>query len=98
MSNLSQYKTCAIAVADSEKNSSISNETIIGAIGGTPSGSAAHAVVTKLDQLWDSGATVTYSFLGGTTNQQNKVDQVILECPWIILRRLGTPAFTPGRF
>ncbi|KAJ6575756.1 hypothetical protein DFH09DRAFT_1361850 [Mycena vulgaris] len=75
---LSQYKTCAIAVPDSDKNSSISKETIIGAIGGSAS-SAAHAVVTKLDQLWDSGATVTYSYSGGTVNQQDKVDKVILE-------------------
>ncbi|KAJ7092313.1 hypothetical protein B0H15DRAFT_905677 [Mycena belliarum] len=75
---LSQYKTCAIAVPDSEKNSSVSSETIIGAIGSPPT-SAAHAVVTKLDQLWESGATVTYSYIGGTANQQKKVDQLILE-------------------
>ncbi|KAF7344143.1 ZnMc domain-containing protein [Mycena venus] len=79
MADLTQYKTCAIAVPDSEKNSSVSNETIIGAIGGTPVSSAAHAVVTKLDQLWESGATVTYSFINGTVNQQNKVDKVVLE-------------------
>ncbi|KAJ7493835.1 hypothetical protein FB451DRAFT_1122358 [Mycena latifolia] len=75
---LSQYRTCAVAVPDSEKNDSVSSETIIGAIG-DPVSSAAHAVVTKLSQLWDSGAVVTYSYSGGTTNQQNKVDQVILE-------------------
>jgi hypothetical protein len=94
--DLSQYRTCAIAIPDSEKNSSVSNEHIIGAIGGTPASSAAHAVVTKLDQLWESGAvshgsvsfdarsltyrkTVTYSYVGGTENQQSKVDKVILE-------------------
>ncbi|KAJ7114588.1 hypothetical protein C8R43DRAFT_1113155 [Mycena crocata] len=79
MTDISQYKTCAIAVPDSEKNSSVSKETIIGAIGGTPASSAAHAVVTKLDQLWENGATVTYSYTGGTANQQAKVDKVILE-------------------
>ncbi|KAJ7487013.1 hypothetical protein FB451DRAFT_1554137 [Mycena latifolia] len=75
---LSQYHTCAVAVPDSEKNESVSSETIIGAIG-DPVSSAAHAVVTKLSQLWESGAVVTYSYSGGTTNQQNKVDKVILE-------------------
>ncbi|KAJ7907565.1 hypothetical protein B0H13DRAFT_2501759 [Mycena leptocephala] len=79
MSDLSQYKTCAIAIPDSEKNSNVSNETIVGAIGSTQASSAAHAVVTKLDQLWDSGATVTYSYSGGTANQQAKVDKVVLE-------------------
>ncbi|KAJ7864607.1 hypothetical protein B0H14DRAFT_2574323 [Mycena olivaceomarginata] len=36
---LSRYRTCAIAIPDSEKTSSFSNEHIVGAIGGTPASS-----------------------------------------------------------
>jgi Flp pilus assembly CpaE family ATPase len=56
MSDILSYRTCAIAVPPSEQNSDVSKETIIGAIGGTSPASVAHAVVTKLGQLWDSGA------------------------------------------
>ncbi|KAF7299383.1 ZnMc domain-containing protein [Mycena indigotica] len=48
------------------------------AIGG-PAGSQQDAVNAKVDGLWDSGATVTYSFIEGTQNQQEKVDKVLLE-------------------
>ncbi|KAJ7869741.1 hypothetical protein B0H14DRAFT_3440485 [Mycena olivaceomarginata] len=37
------------------------------------------AVLTRADQLWDTGSTVAYSYLGGTKNQQDKVDKVLLE-------------------
>ncbi|KAJ7235845.1 hypothetical protein C8J57DRAFT_1571489 [Mycena rebaudengoi] len=61
MSDLLSYRTCAIAVPPSEQNSNVSKQTIIGAIGGKTTTSASFSVVTKLDQLWDSGATLTYS-------------------------------------
>ncbi|KAK6966593.1 hypothetical protein R3P38DRAFT_3515439 [Favolaschia claudopus] len=72
MSFIAQWKTCGLApstalLQQSQKNS-------------TAATSASHAVVTRLDQLWDAGSTVTYSFLGGTANQQAKVDKVVLEC------------------
>jgi hypothetical protein len=56
MSDLLSYRTCAIAVPPSEQNSNVSKQTIIGAIGGKTTTSASFSVVTKLDQLWDSGA------------------------------------------
>ncbi|KAJ7270869.1 hypothetical protein C8J57DRAFT_1065233 [Mycena rebaudengoi] len=91
MSDILSYRTCAIAVPPSEQNSDVSKETIIGAIGGTSPASVAHAVVTKLGQLWDSGATITYSYVGGTTNQQAKVDKLIQE--WQVDKLLRDPPF-----
>ncbi|KAJ7153279.1 hypothetical protein C8R46DRAFT_1197359 [Mycena filopes] len=78
-SELTQYKTCAIAIPDSEKNGNVSEEIVIGAVGGTPGANPANAVVAKLSQLWDSGGVITYSYLGGSDNQKFKVDRVILE-------------------
>ncbi|CAK5270010.1 unnamed protein product [Mycena citricolor] len=74
-------KVCAMAVTDAQKAPSVtvSNEAIVGAVGGVPGITGAEAVVGKLDQLWDSGATITYSYLNGTPAQQAKVDAAILE-------------------
>ncbi|CAK5268975.1 unnamed protein product [Mycena citricolor] len=74
-------KVCAMAVTEAQKAPSVtvSNEAIVGAVGGVPSVTGAEAVVGKLDQLWDSGATITYSYLNGTPAQQAKVDGAILE-------------------
>ncbi|KAJ7174814.1 hypothetical protein C8R46DRAFT_1252910 [Mycena filopes] len=79
MSDLAHYRACAIALPDNEKNGNISEETTIGAVGGIFGATAVHAVIVKLSQLWESGAVIDYSYLGGTVNQKYKVDQVILE-------------------
>ncbi|KAJ7853780.1 hypothetical protein B0H14DRAFT_2580176 [Mycena olivaceomarginata] len=62
---LSRYRTCAIAIPDSEKTSSFSNEHIVGAIGGTPASSTVLPWSLKLNQLWESGA-------GGPRNSNRK--------------------------
>ncbi|KAJ6627702.1 hypothetical protein B0H10DRAFT_1993760 [Mycena sp. CBHHK59/15] len=67
---LTDYRTCAIAVPLSGQNSLATILT---------NGKALKAVVAKSNQLWESGATVTYSYVGGTPNQQFKVDTVVKE-------------------
>ncbi|KAF8068844.1 hypothetical protein FPV67DRAFT_1668901 [Lyophyllum atratum] len=49
--------------------------------------SAAHAVLTKVGMLWENGATITYSFFGGTKNQHDAVNAVIPE--WMLYANLN---------
>ncbi|KAJ7182513.1 hypothetical protein C8R43DRAFT_1228916 [Mycena crocata] len=79
MSFLSNWKTCGIATVQNQlDNASRISEATIGAIG-SGKGSPVHAVVAKLDKLWENGSIVKYSFLNGTANQQVKVDKVVQE-------------------
>ncbi|KAJ7445919.1 hypothetical protein FB451DRAFT_1568024 [Mycena latifolia] len=71
--NIADGRTCAIAVPLSEQMSSGEQLSEASSL------VRERAVVTTLDQLWDSGSTVTYSFLGGTAKQQAKVVKVVLE-------------------
>lgn len=57
--NFSTFKTCAIAIPDSQKTDAPSVEADIGGIGGTPFSTVSRAVLTKLDELWSNGQ-VTY--------------------------------------
>ncbi|KAK6980655.1 ZnMc domain-containing protein [Favolaschia claudopus] len=87
MSFIAQWKTCGLAPSSALLQQSQNNST-------TAATSASHAVVTRLDQLWDAGSTVTYSFLGGTANQQAKVDKVVLE--WLPYANLNFPRVNQG--
>ncbi|KAG6830591.1 hypothetical protein H0H92_015872, partial [Tricholoma furcatifolium] len=40
------------------------------------------AVVAKVNLLWDNGSTISYSYFGGTKNQQAAVDLVAPEWTW----------------
>ncbi|KAG6830597.1 hypothetical protein H0H92_015878 [Tricholoma furcatifolium] len=39
-------------------------------------------VMAKVNLLWDNGSSITYSYFGGTTNQQAAVDLVAPEWTW----------------
>ncbi|KAK6980756.1 hypothetical protein R3P38DRAFT_3466091 [Favolaschia claudopus] len=86
MSFIAQWKTCGLAPSSALLQQSQNNSTA--------AASASHAVVTRLDQLWDAGSTVTYSFLGGTVNQQAKVDKVVLE--WLPYANLNFQRVNQG--
>ncbi|KAH8817664.1 hypothetical protein DL96DRAFT_393469 [Flagelloscypha sp. PMI_526] len=79
--DLSEWKTCAIAIPEDEQEDS-SQETVVAGIGGdadnSPAGTA-NAVYTKLSQLWPAPSELTYAFLGGTAAQQKKVNDTIPE-------------------
>ncbi|KAF7336381.1 ZnMc domain-containing protein [Mycena venus] len=66
--DMEHWKTCAIAILQSEDD-----EPAVGLM----EGSAAHAVITKLTELWDPSSPITYSFLGGTAVQRAKVITVL---------------------
>lgn len=60
----SDYRTCAIAIPDDEKNGDLALEHIAGGIGGAADGSpqvVANAILANLDQLWEIGA-VSFPF------------------------------------
>ncbi|KAF7299403.1 ZnMc domain-containing protein [Mycena indigotica] len=72
-------QACTIAVSETQQKDGIVDELVIGALGNGPSGSRRDAVSTRLDYLWDSGATITFSFSDGTPNRQGKVEKILLE-------------------
>ncbi|KAG6825831.1 hypothetical protein H0H92_002249, partial [Tricholoma furcatifolium] len=46
------------------------------------SGANAFAIVAKVNLLWDNGSTISYSYFGGTKNQQAAVDLAAPEWTW----------------
>ncbi|KAJ7209191.1 hypothetical protein GGX14DRAFT_697875 [Mycena pura] len=74
------FNTCIINVPQSAMDApvNLNTEVAVGAIG-APVSAAAKTISSQLSLLWDSGTTVTYSYVNGTANQKNKVDQLILE-------------------
>ncbi|KAF7303430.1 ZnMc domain-containing protein [Mycena indigotica] len=77
-SKYSAWHTCA-AISSAQPSSGVSAEKTIGTIGADAGTDPSHAVITKLAQLWPPNSTITYSFIGGTVNQRNKVNKVITE-------------------
>ncbi|KAF7292571.1 ZnMc domain-containing protein [Mycena indigotica] len=86
--DIADGRTCAIALPPDNGTTSqfAGGMTLMGTravIAGGGDGNAsdsllpAGAVVANAGRLWDAGQTVTYSFLSGTTQQQNKVKAVI---------------------
>ncbi|KAJ6483192.1 hypothetical protein C8R45DRAFT_1099482 [Mycena sanguinolenta] len=86
MSFIAQWKTCGLAPSSQTQTTTTTSNG--------PSGFASRAVITRLDQLWETGSTVTYSFLGGTANQQAKVDKVVLE--WLPYANLNFQRVSQG--
>ncbi|KAJ7445920.1 hypothetical protein FB451DRAFT_1568025 [Mycena latifolia] len=66
--------TCAINLPEDEIHTA-SNEKAIDGLG-APARFVPRSLGKKLHQFWENGSTITYSFIGGTSNQQAKVGQV----------------------
>ncbi|KAH8832750.1 hypothetical protein DL96DRAFT_1551871 [Flagelloscypha sp. PMI_526] len=86
----SSWRTCAIAVPEDQQNSDLAEEHVVAGIGGAADGSPSFvvfihnyrqslAILTKLDELWPTGTNITFAFLSGTANQQQKVKDTIQE-------------------
>ncbi|KAJ7870647.1 hypothetical protein B0H14DRAFT_3573861 [Mycena olivaceomarginata] len=67
------YKACGIAVPT--KDEAVTDPGAV--MRALQSPIALRAVLSKL--LWESGATISYSFIGGTDTQRTKVDQIVKE-------------------
>ncbi|KAJ7182514.1 hypothetical protein C8R43DRAFT_1144573 [Mycena crocata] len=80
-----QGVTCAMLIPDGDNGSSVGTEALIDTIGG--SGTVApRAIAKKLDQLWENGTTITYSFIGGSANQQFKVTTMMKN--WVLFANI----------
>ncbi|KAJ6449457.1 hypothetical protein C8R45DRAFT_1224408 [Mycena sanguinolenta] len=86
MSFIAQWKTCGLAPSSQTQKISFTASDAVAP--------ASRAVITRLDQLWETGSTVTYSFLGGTSKQQTKVDEVVLE--WLPYANLNFQRVSQG--
>ncbi|KAJ7504914.1 hypothetical protein B0H11DRAFT_449207 [Mycena galericulata] len=71
-----QGLTCAINIPEEDIHKPMNMEKFICGLGAQPR-LQARALGQRLGQFWENGSTITYSFIGGTSNQQSKVSLIV---------------------